>query len=506
MIYFPMRAAFLPVFLGLLAGTAPLFAQTHVIEKFDGSTAKTTGTFTVGDKWEVVWNSPAPLHVTLLNAGGEIVAGTAGMFRGSLYQPKGGTFYLQVSGAGDGPMPHWDISVVEVGPATPTEGMADGGPNMNFVPPSVLPPAAPTPSAMPAPAPAAPTVAAAPAPIPTLTEDQTRAVVMIEGDNAEGTGFLVKTPDGPAVVTNLHVLANNPNIRIMTNTGAQITALGMKGATDRDLAMLPIKDDNYNYLTLDTDASADVQPGDVVITPGNSQGGEVVLNTHGTVLAIGPDRIEFSNPIYHGNSGGPVFDAKNGKVLGVVTEAMKVDTGDDLDKASFQSSGSAITQTMRYFGLRIDTVPRWETYDPAQFQTETAFLDRFQQQSRRLDSYLNSNEKTDGESTGGNDDESEPPNSRLYLSDDRIVKAHDRFEQNATGADAAERLDAFRGWLFELNNIADLNMDAIQNQNNFYTFDQQRARDELAYRKALKKELDGFGNDVDRAESLGLRN
>ncbi|MEJ0000506.1 MAG: hypothetical protein WDO13_15910 [Verrucomicrobiota bacterium] len=38
---------------------------------------------------------------------------------------------------------------------------------------------------------------AEPAPVVKLTEDQARAVVLIKGDKAEGTGFLVKTPNAP---------------------------------------------------------------------------------------------------------------------------------------------------------------------------------------------------------------------------------------------------------------------------------------------------------------------
>jgi hypothetical protein len=210
-----------------------------------------------------------------------------------------------------------------------------------------------------------------------MTEDQSRAVVLIVGDNGEGTGFMIKTMDGPAVVTNLHVIGNNPNFKITTTSGALVTVLSAKAASDRDLVLLAIKDAGYSYLDVSTDISRTVQPGDEVITPGNSEGGEVMLDTVGKVLGIGPVRIEFDNPIYHGNSGGPVFQPKSGKVLGVVTEAMKVDNTDELDKASFANRASAIHSSMRYFGLRIDTVSDWVPIDWARFQTETIFLDQF---------------------------------------------------------------------------------------------------------------------------------
>jgi hypothetical protein len=511
---FIMRGFCFPM-LGILLFAAPLRADPHVVQKFDGRTSMATPVFTVGDKWEVTWECPAPLRITLLSADGTIVAGSMGVFRGALYQPKGGSYYLQIDGGTTGMTPPWQVIVKETGDASTADAtVPPGEPGAYFVPPVVQTPAgtpgAPTTDtasvAKPAAAPILPPAAVpAPPPITSLTEDQARAVVMIEGDNSEGTGFLVKMPDGPVVVTNLHVLAANPHLRVTTNTGMEIPILGMKGASDRDLALLQIKDNNYNYLDLDKDVSSNVSPGDPVITPGNSQGGEVVLNTHGSVVAVGPDRVEVSNPIYHGNSGGPVFDSKNGQVLAVVTQATKVDTDDELSKSSLASRDSAITGSMRYFGLRLDTVPEWQTYDPAQYQTETTFLDQFHAQTRRLDSYLNSSDKTDSEASKRGD-ENAAPDSTLYLTDDGIVKARSDFIQSVSGADAAGRLDAVRRWLFSMDNIADTNVDGADNPNNFYSFEQKRAREEVAYRKALKKELDTVGDDVSRAESLGGHN
>jgi S1-C subfamily serine protease len=328
------------------------------------------------------------------------------------------------------------------------------------------------------------------APIINLTSDQTRAVVMIKGDNAEGTGFLVKTPDGPAVVTNIHVISNNPNIRIVTNTGLQITTLSLKGASDRDLAMFAIKDDNYSYLDLAADISHTVQIGDEVVTPGDSEGGEVVLNTGGKVLGIGPERIEFDNPIYHGNSGGPVFHTKSSKVLAVVAMAMKVDVANDLDKTSFESRNSAITNSMRYFGLRLDTVPSWEPYDWKRLQTETLFLDQFHKRNLSLDSYFNTPRNSPGNT------------SKLYLTDDKFRGALENCLQNSSGGDASQRKDALIELLADLNDLADTDMTAIQDMNNFYSFDQQRAKNEIAYRKALKTELDFIGSDLDRFGSF----
>ncbi len=331
------------------------------------------------------------------------------------------------------------------------------------------------------------------APTVKLTEDQARAVVVIKGDNAEGTGFLVQMPDGPVVVTNIHVISNNPHLQITTTTGSPITILSYKGATDRDLAMISVKDGGFSYLTLATDISATVQPGDEVVTPGNSEGGDVVLNTGGKVLGVGPDRIEFDNPVYHGNSGGPVFHVKSGKVIGVVTEAIKVDVTDELDKASFANRNSAIGHSMRYFGLRLDTAHNWETYDWNRFQVETLFLDQFDARNRSLDTYLNAPDDA-------------KPEDNLWRQDDPVVKANTGYFSQSSGSDTSQQMDAARQWLSDMYDIANANMDAIQDPRNFYTFDQQRAKDALAYRKALKAELDTRSNNLSQLASMPRKN
>jgi cytochrome c556 len=261
------------------------------------------------------------------------------------------------------------------------------------------------------------------------------------------------------------------------------------------LVLLRIKDADYNYKYLDvsSDISRTVQPGDEVITPGYSEGGGVMLNNSGKVLGIGPVRIEFDNPISNGNSGGPVFQPKSGKVLGVVTEAMEVDTSDDLDKASFVSRNSAMGDSMRHFGLRMDTVSTWLPLDFNRFQAESAFLDRFDKRTRALDCYLNA--PNDGR-----------PEDKIWQKDDTIMKANANFSDQASGADASQLMDATRILYSELVDVANLDVDAIQSPGNYYSFDQQRAKEELAYRQALKTELDTIGNTVSRMSSLPRSN
>lgn len=497
-----MRLWLSAVLLALLAGT--VLAQDKAVQTFDGTTAITTPAFQVQDKWEVRYDSPGILSITVLAADGSVAAGASGTVKGSLYVPKGGSFTLQVAPGSNGATAPWHITIVQVSPGA----VADDP--INYVPPATATASSSTTTALPAieaskpavaaSAPATPSANSAPASTPTtppaagLTEDQAHAVVVIKGDVAEGTGFLVRTADGPAVVTNLHVISANPNVKIFTTTGAVVKVLSLKGASDRDLAMFMIQDDHYSYLELATDIQNTVQNGDEVITPGNSEGGEVVLDTKGKVLGVGPERIEFDNPIYHGNSGGPVFHTKSGKVLAVVTQAMKVNTSNALDKASFDNKNSAITGAMRYFGLRLDTVPKWEPYDWNQFLIETTFLKNFHEQSRCLDSFMNGAgyEKANMATS----DENGPPNSQYWTRNDKLQEVHDNFHAQSTDSDQSQRLDAVREEVIDLDGIADKDMAAIQNPGNFYSFDAIRAAQEVKYRKALRTEIDNFGDKI----------
>ncbi len=404
------------------------------------------------------------------------------------------------------------VEVVPMSTATSTPSTGFDAPPNFTVPAGVslasTPGAALTPAIPPVPA-AAASSNPAPAASGSLSTDQARAVVLIKGDKAEGTGFIIKTPNGPAVITNIHVIADNPNVKITTNTGEVVTVTSQKCAADRDLAMLTIQDNGYSCLEMAPDISKVVQPGDEVITPGNSEGGEVMLNTSGKVLGVGPERIEIDNPIYHGNSGGPVFHPKSGKVLGVVTCAIPVDMSDDLDKTSFANRNSAIASKMRYFALRLDTVSQWIDVDPRAFEIETTFLDRFQQQSERLDAYLNrSDSNTDNSNgdSGSSGSGSGQDDSKIYLDDEKIMKADNNYASNASNGDTEQHIEALRNLLFDLQGVADTDMDKVQNMNNFYPFDQDRARDEMDYRKALKSELDSIGNNIERLGSLPRAN
>ncbi len=311
--------------------------------------------------------------------------------------------------------------------------------------------------------------------------DEDSAVVMIKGDQSEGTGFLVQLPGGPVVITNFHVIASNPNLHVLTNAGEDIKILSIGGASDRDLALLGIQDNGYHYLTLAKDAAKTVQVGDDIVTPGNSEGGEVTLDTPGNVLGIGPDRIEISNPIYHGNSGGPVIDEGSGDVVGVVTFATDQAPTDFIDAASRANTNSAIKSNVRYFALRIDTVTEWDQYDLDAVQRESAFLHQFHEHSLCLDSYLNGAAYAARGVPAALDYYKRSPVLRVLTDPDTFRTATKKSQIDVPEVSFAVQ---------DCRSYAQQDLPAIQNQANFYAFEWTAAQMEIAYRQKLIAQLD----------------
>lgn len=519
-----MRWLFLWPLLITATSFLPATAQDHIVQEFSGSGSTTTGLFKVQDRWEVRWNARQVVSVAVMSVDGTIVAGAAGVLRGSLFVPLGGQYYLTISdGTVASPAPttnaapapgtnaptattntpaavqppaetdssspspestiSWHLQVMELGPSVASDQALTVYTPFFMVPDSAVTPVAPP----------------ADLPPPVLTNEQINAVVTIKGDNAAGTGFLVRSPDGTcSVVTHLHLLAANPNVKILTNSGTQIIPLSLKGAVDRDLAMFTIHDDHFSYLPLATDAATSIEAGDQLIIPDIGQQTDVLLGKPGKVIAVSPERIDFDSAMGPGNSGSPVIQVKSGTVLALVTAQKKVDVSNTLAMAWTANPAPGSAGIIPYFGLRLNGVQGWETYDGARFLAETLFLKHFHQDTRCLDSYLNGRRhrwQNDNVDRGA-------PDTQYFLNNLKLREANDTYQQTASGADQDQRLDAARELLFDLESVADTDMDTLQAMNNLYAFDQVWAQEELAYRKALKKELDDLSNNIVRLDNI----
>ena len=91
-----------------------LLAETGaVLQEVSANGQRNLRPFTVKDKWEIQWDSKGTLlTITLFTADGKtssIAASQDGPGSGSSYQPKGGEYFLQVTGTGA-----WTIKMVQL--------------------------------------------------------------------------------------------------------------------------------------------------------------------------------------------------------------------------------------------------------------------------------------------------------------------------------------------------------------------------------------------------------
>ena len=198
-----------------------------------------------------------------------------------------------------------------------------------------------------------------------ITDEQYSAVFVIAGEQSAGTGFGCLFRDQEWVSTNLHVV-DGPMLPKVTTIGGKEVALSGKiiYANDVDLCLLGItgnfkKDYGVTPLEFAENAQKDSAIGDAVVCPGNSLGNGVITLTQGEIKAIGGDRMEISNAVFPGNSGGPVIHVKTGKVLGLVTliELNAVEANIFV-RGSLNAPNSALGE-FSYIAMRMDTVKSW---------------------------------------------------------------------------------------------------------------------------------------------------
>jgi hypothetical protein len=499
------------LFIWLLAITAFGFritpANENIAQEFSGSGSTTTALFNVQGKWEVRWNARLVVSVAVMAPDGTIVAGAAGVLRGSLFVPVGGQYYLKISdgnaapSADPNPPPaavpaistnnppaepapetaiSWHLQVVDLGATVPANAALTV-----YTPYFIEPDSA-----------VAPALAPPVAPPPTLTDQQIHTLVTIKGDNAQGSGFLMHSAEGTFVVTTLHLIAANPNIKILTDAGMEVPGVSLKGAADRDLARFTVAG-NPGALPLAT-APDSVKIGDQVIIPAINHNDNSILGRLGSVIGIAPQQIDFNTRLGSGAEGTPVLDVKDGNVLAMVLGVKRVDLSDTIAQAWPANPAPGSSGIIPYYGLRLTGIGHWEDYDPARFLSETVFLKQFHTDTHCLDSYLNSRRHRSIEDVEANP---HPP-SAFYLNNPKLRDAVDTYKRFSGGADENQRLDATRELLSDLIGIADTDVATLQSWNSPYSFDQAWAQEELAYRKALRKELDDLTDNLARLDLI----
>jgi hypothetical protein len=277
-----------------------------------------------------------------------------------------------------------------------------------------------------------------------------------------------------------------------------INVISLKGAVDRDLAFFSVKDDHLSFLPLATDPTHGFEVNDEVIIPDIGEQTDVLEGKPGKVIGMGPERIDFDNDMGSGCNGAPIIRVKGGKVIGVVTAVKRVDVSDEIAQAWPANPPPGSEGIIPYYGMRINGVKAWETYDVSRFLGETLFLKQFHEDTRCLDSYLNGRRRRGR----GANAEKEPPDGQYFTNNLKLHTASDNFKKLANGADQNQRIEAAQELLSDLETVVDTDVSDLQGRTDFYAYDLAWAKEELAYRAALKRELDDLSNNMGKLENI----
>jgi hypothetical protein len=206
------------------------------------------------------------------------------------------------------------------------------------------------------------------------------ALVIIEGKDAVGSGFICTTGNGQAFVyTNVHVAAGSGGFKL-TNLKSVNVQPGPAGlAVGRDILRLETKDPAKAFALMEN-LDSKVKIGDEVVILGNMRGGMVVKPVEGKIQGIGPDLVEVDAPFEPGNSGSPIIHKATGQVIGIATYLTQQKVG---------NHQTGTTVEVRRFGYRLDNVKTWEPINWPVFFAQAAAFNKIQEVSQDLIRFSN---------------------------------------------------------------------------------------------------------------------
>lgn len=218
----------------------------------------------------------------------------------------------------------------------------------------------------------------APATMPAGSDPIPESVVLVNGADGGGSGFLVREAGRVYFYSAVHVMAGIAKAKFVTPSGA-VLPIG-------EATVVEISDDDAcadvcriampaNVATA-LEWAGEVKIGDDITALGNSLAEKVVARVDGKIGGVGVGEIELRCDVVPGNSGGPVLLKDSGKVVGLVT------------RASLHSDDVWVNGTtfggVRRFAARPTKIAKWTTMSLYNLRQQSARLDRIRDDTRVL--------------------------------------------------------------------------------------------------------------------------
>ncbi|WP_085522546.1 S1C family serine protease [Tuberibacillus sp. Marseille-P3662] len=166
-----------------------------------------------------------------------------------------------------------------------------------------------------------------------IIHNSQKAVVQVETSTTEGkvigSGFLFN--DKGDVITNAHVVGKSNTVYIKTADASKYEGTVIGKGEQTDIAVIRVPGlAGQSHLSLQSDSKVEIS--DDVIALGSPLGFQNTVTT-GIISGVGrnfdlegyqyKNVYQISAPIAHGNSGGPLLNRKNGKVIGINSAGVK---------------------------------------------------------------------------------------------------------------------------------------------------------------------------------------
>ncbi|MGC1107706.1 MAG: trypsin-like peptidase domain-containing protein [Candidatus Acidiferrales bacterium] len=189
-------------------------------------------------------------------------------------------------------------------------------------------------------------------PVDAIAKQSDPAIVRVEGNLAQGTGFFIT--DTGMIATNRHVVQGQSSLSVIERDSRRLPAKVVYVDSDVDLALLKVDGSGFPHLTLA--ALEAVARGESVVAIGDPGGGMPDTITHGIVSGIGAYReagsgtwIQTDATINPGNSGGPLLDSQ-GRVIGITAlSRVRNDSGENVTGINFALSAQNLIDVLRRF-------------------------------------------------------------------------------------------------------------------------------------------------------------